>query len=64
MKVTFDLTLDEMNDINECINKAIHYYKTHDKTKEDELKMNELVLLRRRLFEFHTDDVNRIHFAI
>lgn len=61
MKVTFDLTLDDMNAINNCIIEVIKQYETREKTPEDKLKMNDLILLRQRLFEFNT---NGIHFAL
>lgn len=65
MKVTFDLTLDDMNNINNCIIETIKQYEARDKTPEDKLKMNDLILLRQRLFEFYyTGCTNGIHYAI
>ena len=64
MTVTFDLTLEDMNDINNCIIETIKQYEARDKTPEEKLKMNDLILLRQRLFEFHTGGTNGIHFAL
>ena len=63
MIVTLDLTLTDMNDINDCLSKIIKQYKNSDRTSEDELKMNQLITLRKRLFFFITD-TNRIRYTL
>ena len=50
MKVTFDLTLEELIMIDECLAKEIDSYKDRERTPSEELFLKKYVRLQYKMF--------------